>query len=78
MSEATLQTCLSSDETCSSCAPTTAIDPFARKPRGKRRSIDFARFCGYVVRDGRGAFLFSECCSRNQPVHTDAIFKLCR
>jgi ArsR family transcriptional regulator, arsenate/arsenite/antimonite-responsive transcriptional repressor len=23
-------------------------------------------------------FLFSECCSRNQPVKTDAIFKLCR
>ena len=23
-------------------------------------------------------FLFSECCSRNQPVDTEAIFKLCR
>lgn len=23
-------------------------------------------------------FLFSECCSRSQPVKTDAIFKLCR
>lgn len=23
-------------------------------------------------------FLFSECCSRNQPVRTDAIFNLCR
>lgn len=23
-------------------------------------------------------FLFSECCSRNQPVNTDAIFRLCR